>query len=482
MDELRLMNEKIDENWDEMITTLQELLSIRSVVEESDGEFPFGAGVQEAFAYMLNKSAEAEFHTVNIDNYGGHADMKGTGDGIMGIVGHLDVVPEGSGWEDAPYSGTMKDNKIYGRGTMDDKGPVIAAFYAMKAIQDAGIQLKNTVRLIFGLDEETQWEGMRQYLSKVAPPDFGFTPDGDFPAIHGEKGILVFQIAKKIKAAADQGLELRSLKGGQAPNMVADYARAVVRNSSTNHYDEIKELAAKYRKEKDVRLNCKGIGKSLEISAQGISSHGAKPEQGVNAISIIMDFLGQLPFVNEDAKDFIDFYNHHIGFELDGQSLGCGFSDEASGKLILNVGMIEMDTKAASVTINVRYPVTVKFTEVYEGMASILNRYNLGVVKGKQQDPIYLPADHPMITTLMEIYRKHSGDQDSQPLVIGGGTYARAMKNVIAFGARFPGEPELGHQKNECLSLESLKKMTQIYGEAIYRLGNSVDNIKESVD
>ncbi|MCQ4636146.1 dipeptidase PepV [Anaerovorax odorimutans] len=480
MEYLESINNNIEENKEQMIRTLQELIRIKSIAEDTEGEYPFGEGVQQALDYMMKKGEEEGFVVRDVDHYGGHIDLTGKGGGIMGIVGHLDVVPEGTDWDYEPYGGVLADGKIYGRGTMDDKGPVIASFYAMKAVKDSGAPLKDTVRLILGLDEETNWKGMNHYLSKVAPPDYGFTPDGDFPAIHGEKGILVFEIAKKLNGDTAKGLELRSLSGGNAANMVADHARAVVRDTTGGGYDEIREKAASFREEKQVKVTCKGIGKSLEISAEGVSAHGAKPEQGVNAISILMDFLGTLSFANEDTNEFIDFYNSCIGYELDGESLGCGLYDEPSGKLVLNVGMAAMDGKAASVTVNVRYPVTSTGDKVYESIMPVLDRYNLGVVKEKHEEPIYIPADDPMIVTLMDIYKRQTGDESGEPLVIGGGTYARAMKNVIAFGARFPGEPELGHQKNECLSVDSLVAMTKIYAEAIFRLACDPGNEENS--
>lgn len=473
MSDLQKINEQIEANREEMLNTLQELLRIRSVVEPAQGEYPFGAGVHSAFSYVLDKGKAAGFSVKNTDNYGGHVEFPGTEDGVMGIVGHLDVVPEGSGWNHEPYGGVIEDGNIYGRGAIDDKGPVISAFYAMKALKDCGLQPKKTIRLILGLDEETEWEGMDYYLSKEKAPDFGFTPDGDFPAIHGEMGILVFDLVKKMGKAGGKGLELRSLKGGNAPNMVPDFARAVLNSPEKGKYEEIKEKAAEFSAEKQVKLHCKGIGKSLEVTAEGVSAHGAKPQQGVNAVSVLMDFLGQFSFVNEEAGDFVEFYNRFIGYELNGKSLGCGFADEPSGELILNVGMAEIDSKTASLTINVRYPVTMDFESVYDGIMPAISEYDIGAVKGKHQEPIYIPEDDPMIVTLMDVYKKHTEDTGSKPLVIGGGTYARAMKNVIAFGARFPGEPELGHQKNECISISGLMKMTKIYAEAMYRLAEA---------
>ena len=479
----------IDAYREEMAETLSELIQIRSVEGEPEetaekGVMPFGSGVQAALDYMLHKAQEDGFDTENVDNYGGHiefggytlsadGEITGTSDEVMGILGHLDVVPEGSGWDFDPYGGKIEDGKVYGRGAGDDKGPVLAAYYAMKALKNSGFVPEKKVRLILGLDEETNWKGMTHYFSKVAPPSFGFTPDADFPAIHGEKGIVVFQLAKKFSKSIGKGLELRSMSGGSAPNMVADHARAVVRDSSARSaevYADIRTRAAAYREKTGRKLTVRGVGKSLEIAAVGVSAHGATPWKGENAISILADFLGGFSFVNEDVSEFLEFYNRRIGFETDGTSLGCGLSDEPSGKLVLNVGMIELDPESASVTINVRYPVTFDAEDVYESILPALNEYDLGVVKGKAQDPVYMPADSPLITTLMEVYRAHTGDTESRPLVIGGGTYARACSGIVAFGAIFPGDPELAHQKNEFIEIDKLVLTAKIYADAIARL------------
>lgn len=471
MDILNEVNNKIEENKAEMVSSLSKLISIPSIVCDADSDMPFGRDVHEAYSCMLDMAEKEGFTQFNADNFGGHIDFQGREDGIVGIVGHLDVVPEGDNWDFEPYGGNVIDGKICGRGAMDDKGPVISSFYAMKALKECGYEPKRTIRLILGLDEETNWNGMEYYLSKTDKvPDFGFTPDGDFPAIHGEKGILVFDIVKKFSQSSVKGIELRSLKGGTAANSVADSVRAVLHNNAKTGYEHIRELIAGFKKEKKCQVSCRGIGRSFEIIVKGVSAHGAKPEQGRNAISLIMELLGRINFVNEDVNDFIEFYNKCIGYDLHGENIGCDFYDEPSGRLVFNVGVIEMDRKTVQLTINIRYPVTMDDEGVYHGIMNVLNRYDLGIVKKKHQLPIYVPKDDPLIETLMDIYRKHTGDTESRPLVIGGGTYARAIKNTIAFGARFPHEPELGHQKNECISVENLVKLTKIYAETIYRL------------
>ncbi len=473
--------EHLELNKDEMLNSLVQMIRCNSEQTESE-VYPFGEGVQEAFTTFLELARGMGFETYNADNYGGHVDFPGTGDKILGILGHLDVVPAAGGWDFDPYGGEVKDGYIYGRGTLDDKGPMISCLYAMKALKDAGFQPTATIRLIIGLDEETNWKGMDYYFAKsdVRKPDFGFTPDADFPIINGEKGILVFELARKFGTAASQskGLKLRSISGGLAANSVADSCRAVIRNLNAGDepYAKVKEEVAAFREETGYKIRTRGIGKSLEITTEGISAHGAKPEAGLNAISVMMSFLGRLNFVDEEHNDFIDFYNKHIGFCLDGENLGINFSDEPSGKLVFNVGMAEMNEKAASLTINVRYPVTMTGDDVYEAMAPTLEKYNFGVIKENDQAPIYKDIDDPLIKTLLEIYRSHTGDTESEPLVIGGGTYARACDNIVAFGALFPGDPELEHQRNECLSIERLEQMTKIYAEAIYKLASEEYN------
>lgn len=388
----------------------------------------------------------------------------------MGILAHLDVVPAGDGWEFDPYGAIIDNGKLYGRGSSDDKGPTIAAYFAMRAIKDAGITLNKNVRLILGLDEESGWQGMDYYLSKIPKPaDFGFTPDGDFPVVNGEKGILNFDIAKKFTKAVGNGIELRSFNGGNAPNMVPDYARLVLRSDDPSVYEELK-LKAKKSRENGVLIKTKGVGKSFEIIAHGVSAHGATPEKGINAISLLMDFVKDIEFSNESVNEFIDFYNNEIAFQLDGENLGIGFSDEISGKTVVNVGVIELDTKSARLAVNLRYPVSFDEENIYDAMGEILMKYNIGVVKKMSRDPIYINEDDKLIKTMIDVYRKNTGDKEAKPLVMGGGTYARALDNFVAFGALFPGEEELFHQKNEYISIDSLKKATLIYAETIYEL------------
>ena len=467
----------LEKNREDMISALQQVVRVNSEEGESfigadNKVHPFGQGVGEALETTLEIGRSLGFETKNVDNYGGHIDFPGTGEKIMAVIGHLDVVPAGNGWTYPPYGGEIHDGKLYGRGTSDNKGPVISCLYAMKALKDAGYVPSATIRLILGLDEETDWKGMEYYFSKEKRPDLGFTPDADFPLINGEKGMLIFEFAKKFGKNSANGLELRSVKGGNAPNSVADACRAVVNSPDTEKYDGIRKLAEAFKEETGYKISCRGMGKSLEITSAGVSAHGAKPCAGLNAISIMMMFLGRLNFVNEEQNDFIDFYNRYIGFCLDGEKLGIKLSDDKSGDLVFNVGMAEMDREAGKFTINIRYPVTFSEDKIYGQMEPILERYDIGLVKLSSKDPLYMEPDSLMVRTLLEIYRKHTGDNDSQPLVIGGGTYARATPGIMAFGALFPGDEDVMHQKDEYIDLDRLMLMTKIYAEAIYKMSS----------
>ncbi len=453
---------------EEMIETLSELIGIRSVVEASAGEGkPFGEGVDKVYRLMLKKCEDMGFKTLDVKGYSGHAEM-GEGDETMGILVHLDVVPEGEGWTTDPYKAELKDGKLYGRGTNDDKGPAVAALYAMRAVMESGAPLKKKVRLIFGLDEEAgEWEGIEPYIETVGLPDFGFTPDADFPLINAEMGIIVFDLVKKFKAQPKGGLMLKSIKGGAAYNMVPPSCTAVV---SADNYSAIKEKAEAFKTGKGYDISTKPRGRSLEISVKGLTAHGARPEKGINAVSIMMEFLGELRFENDDINDFIEFYNKKIGFCLNGEKIGALLHDEITGDLIWNTGLISADEKAGSFTINVRYPVTLTAADVYEKIGPHLDEYGFGVVKITDKVGLYVPEDDKLVTTLMDIYREQTGDYESKPIAIGGGSYARAMNNGVAFGIKFPGEAATEHQKDEFIDIDNMMKGAAIYADAIYRL------------
>lgn len=478
MNKWTLIEKKIEDNRAEEIRALQEFIQIPSVVTEPEGDFPFGSKVQDAFMFMLEAAQRDGFETLNVDNYGGHIDFRGNGKSseTMGIVGHVDVVPVGNGWDVDPFGGLIRDGRIYGRGALDDKGPTIAAYYAMKALKEVGIVPEKTIRLILGNDEETNWSGMKYYLDRVEAPDFGITPDSEFPVINGEKGLLKVYINKKINPENHPGLKLVTMSGGSALNMVADSAMIVLNDSSDESYERLDEIIAGFVSEKGADISRDITPRGYIITVAGKAAHGARPERGVNAIPIAMDLLERIDLKNTGVSDVVKMFNTFIGYNYYGENIGIGFSDEQSGKLIFNVGTLEMDAGIITLGINIRYPVTVTLDQIREQVRPVLDRYDCTTEIIKHTRPIYIPEDDPMIKTLVDAYRERTGDYDTPPKVIPGQTYSKLFKKFAAYGMRFSKADDVAHQKNESVDIEKLILTTKIYADAIYRLTAGKEN------
>ena len=321
--------ERLESYKEDMLRTLKESVAFPSVkadpVKTAYGDIlPFGRGVHDALIHMLGVGTQMGFESNNVDNYAGFIDLrvpaeKAADAKTVGVVGHLDVVPVGTGWTNDPFEMVEKDGFLYGRGTSDDKGPVVACLYAMKALKEEGVELKNNIRLILGLDEETGDISINYYTDRLGHPDMGFTPDGDFPVVNGEMGIMVFDLVQKFSKTPDKDdLRLTRLEGGTAHNAVPATAKAVIAGN-TKYFESISEKAALYAAETGYDLRTRKQGNSFVVEVQGKAAHGARPEQGINAVSIMMDFLGSIPFSNEELNDYIRFYNDHtanrqIGF------------------------------------------------------------------------------------------------------------------------------------------------------------------------
>ena len=470
--------ERLESYRDEMLATLGESVAIPSVkgdaVKTEDGRvLPFGLPVHEALEHMLEKGRSMGFETYNDDNYAGHIEWKAAdgGDGYFGIIGHLDVMPEGDGWTVPPFEMTDKgDGFVYGRGTSDDKGPLISCLYALKALKDEGLEPAMNIRLVLGLDEESGDISANHYTENCGHPVMGFTPDGDFPLVNGEMGILVFDLAQKFshKPAKDE-LRLTKMSGGTAHNAVPAVVRAVISGES-RQYDLITDRAKLYSEETGYDVKTKKQGSSLVVEATGVAAHGAHPDLGLNAISIMMGFLGNISFANEELNDYIAFYNDYIGFNLHGENIGCGFEDGPSGPLIFNVGIVNINEEIASLSINIRYPVSFTDRQVLDGIEKTAEGRSIGIVTRMVQPPIFKGLDDPMVVKLMDAYIAESGDTESRAATAAGGSYAKMFNNILCYGGMFPGEENTMHQADEKFSKDSYMKMARVYARAIHAL------------
>lgn len=446
---------EVEKRKDAILKDLSDWIKIGSVYDETtkSEEHPFGEGVSKALAFILDKAKEDGFETLNVDNYAGHIDF-GDGDQTMGILGHVDVVPVGSGWDLDPFSGAIEDGVIYGRGTQDDKGPMLAAYYGMKILKDLGVTPSKKVRMILGGNEESGWECVKYYFARHPKPDFGFTPDSDFPLIYAEKAIGNLKVKGQYE---DEFVE--SIIGGTVANSVIDTCEAILNTDSPKFkvyldefLSEFPEIQAEYNV--DTKTTIKFIGKA---------SHGAQPEKGINAGVYMLRFLSRHT-TNEMVSKAYEMFKTY-----DGKGVGIDFVGDQMGHLTMNLGLVSYVNNEFSYTINVRYPNEITF-DLKEKMTETINDERYEVELLSVQPGIHLPLDSHLVKTLHNVYIEHTGDTVTQPKVIGGGTFARAAENIVAFGMLFPHTKDAMHQKNECVPVEDLLKATAIYCHAIYEL------------
>ncbi len=447
---------------DDIIRDVQRLVRIKSVDDTPQEGMPFGKGISDALNEALQISRELGFSAHNLDGYAGYAEA-GQGEEVVGILVHLDVVPEGEGWEVDPYAAIINDGKIYGRGTSDDKAPAVASLYALKAVLDSGAKLSKRVRVIFGTNEEKNCEGIQYYVKKEGHVDTGFTPDANFPLIHGEKAIMQGNFI-----FADNGPKnapyLIDIKGGSAVNMVADQCEATL--CIADEHKLLKQFDD-YLKKNAIEGQHSKADQTIILKIFGKSSHGSRPEEGINAISHMACFLSRIE-LNHGAE-FAAAYCKKIGFAASGENMQLDMKDEF-GSLTFCVGTVKMENDDIIISSDIRYPITVKKNVVTSKITDALKNTNIKYKLEHFKDAIYIEKDSYLVKILMEAYIEVTKDTNSKPFTIGGGTYARAMKNILGFGMLFYGEKDTMHKKNEYVKIESLLKAAIIYAEAIYRL------------
>ena len=425
-------------NFEDALKWLQDILKINTVESTAKENYPFGEGVGKCLEYSLNLLKSLGFRTKNLEGYCGWGEI-GEGE-LFGILNHLDVVPEGSNWTYPPYGAEIHNGKLYGRGTLDDKGPFIACLFATAKLLQEGFIPRKRIRFILGCDEESGWKCMERYFKTEEIPKLGISPDGDFPVINCEKGIVYHSL----KFSVPEGIF--ELFGGNRANMVPDKATCRVRFS-----DKIENRA----KEKSLKISKNGDTFTLE--AFGKSAHGSHPELGENAIMKIYYALGaEYPVFEKMYNAFNDF---------SGKSIGLDLSDEKSGKLTLNLGTAKIADKTIVNELDIRYPISYNKNDITR-----ILKENLPIEISQEffHDPLYVDENHPMIKSLLKAYDEALGNKEkSQPISIGGGTYARCLPVGVAFGPILPGMDSPMHQKDEYISIENLKKLVKIYYKAI---------------
>lgn len=451
---------KIREDRESLIEDIKKIVSINSVEAAPEKGMPFGKGAADALQCFLDMAEDLGGKSENFDNYVGHVDF-GEGEETLGILGHVDVVPCGEGWVCNPFQPEVIDGKLYGRGVLDNKGPMVVCLHAMKILRESGLPLKKKIRFIVGANEETDWKCVEYYFNqkKITPPELSFTPDAEFPLNHAEKGVFQYQLVTELQ-------ENTVIAGGNAYNSVAENAYVLLPQDV-----EVQVQASLKQWEKETGCSFEYIVENgwIKLMAKGFAAHAANPSEGKNAITAVMKAVSDLQLHNE-LGEIASFYMERIGFNLCGENIGVGLEDEVSGKLSFNVGKVEVSDGKLIFSIDNRVPVSYKCKEAQERIEKNLENTRFVFENPQITEAIYVPKDSFLVQTLMDVYKEVTGDQDAEPQVDGACSYARALDNCVAFGALLRDQPNLMHQKNEYLELDKLDMWMKIYLEAIYRL------------
>ncbi len=461
-------------NWQELVEDYKEdfladlfaLLAIDSTRDDDAAteEYPVGPGPVEALDAFLEIGKRDGFETETFDNWAGHIEF-GQGEDLLGVLGHVDVVPAGTGWDTDPFEPVIKDGKIYARGASDDKGPTMAAYYAMKMIRDLDLPVSKRVRVIIGTDEETGWGCMDHYLKVAEVPEFGFSPDAYFPIINGEKGNVSVDLTFEGKnGTADQ---LLSFDSGLRANMVPQEAEAEVKAADA---EAIRTGFEEYLAANDLTGEVNIKGDVVSLSLTGKAAHGATPEQGKNAGTYLATFLNDFDFA-EDAGSFLKVAATYLHESHEGEKLNISHNDELMGHLSSNFGILNFEeAKGGRISANMRYPQGTDGDTILKQMKETLKDEKVSCAfDGEGKVPHYVPKDDPLVQTLLDVYHRQTG-LEAHEMIIGGGTYGRLLERGVAFGAMFPDSVDTMHQANEFMAVEDLMRSMSIYAESIYEL------------
>ncbi|WP_459129391.1 Sapep family Mn(2+)-dependent dipeptidase [Guggenheimella bovis] len=428
---------------EQLLKDIKRLVNIPSVCVEQGGEKPLGDGIDQALNEALEMFKSYGFETYkDPQGYYGYAEM-GTGE-LFGILGHLDVVPAGnvSEWTHAPFEFYQDEENIYGRGVSDDKGPIVIALHALlDVLKDK--KLNKRVRFILGTDEETDWRGINKYKADgMEIPAYGIVPDSDFPVVYVEKTILQVDLKGK-------GSDL-SLKSGVAYNVVCGEAR--------------------YQKDEEVKKKLEEMGSTVteengELVVKGKNAHAAVSFEGKNALIELLSALHQSGKESPAAK----YVHDKLLNAPRGEKLLKVTSDKESGSMTVNLGLVELGPEEEVLKIDMRLPVTFDVEKVIEEMNEDGKAYGLHAEVKSKLDSLYLPKESDFVQTLVQSFRDVTGDM-TEPVISGGGTYARAMKNFISFGPSLPGKNYHIHEPNERVPLKDIEVTYEVYKEAFKRL------------
>jgi succinyl-diaminopimelate desuccinylase len=455
----RIIGREIRKYQDEMLEDIVKLVSIQSAQGAPLKDMPYGEGPTKALKFCLELAESFGLKTKNVDNRAGHIEY-GEGDGLAAVLAHVDVVPAGEGWSVPPYGDTVRGGRIYGRGTMDDKGPAIAAIYCLKTLKDLGIEPKRRIRVILGASEETGSDDMKYYFRHEELPDLAFTPDGDYPICSMEKGILRIKLTGRPE---DNG-EAVSFVAGSAVNMVPVTAQAVLRCPQAQA-DEMEKAAAGLEKS-GARLVTDRNESGCEIRCLGRAAHASTPDEGINAASYLIRLISGV-----SGSGLIKYLNDTVGLGSDGAGMGVACSD-VSGALTLNLGIVDVSGDKCEAILDIRYPVTMKGADIASAIAASAEKYGVRAETMGETVPLNISEDSELIRRLKSAYRNATG-KNAKCYATGGGSYARELEGRgVAFGAGVrPLSYYRIHAADEFLDIGDFMRHCEICLQAVCELG-----------
>jgi succinyl-diaminopimelate desuccinylase len=455
-------HEYVERIWEDAVKDIASLVAIRSVEDMDHAEpgKPYGPAPFEALQTAVDIAARMGMDAHNCEGNIGYADVKGASPKQIAMIGHTDVVPEGTGWNYDPYKLTRKDGYLIGRGVLDDKGPTVLALYTAKFFAEraekTGEPNPYTIRVIIGNNEETEMRDVDWYLENYEQPEFLFTPDADFPLICGEKG--GYSATIRSGKISDVIVEF---DGGTVGNAVAGEATALVRADAA-------ALPAAERI--SVEAAADGMAK---ITAHGIAAHASLPEGSINAIGLLVNYLLDNDLCSADEKRFLEF-ERLVFASYDGSTLGIKSEDQRLGALTCIGGTMRTKDGVFEQTIDSRYPESITGEKITETVGALAAQYGATLTCDLDMVPSYQSPDSAPIQTLVDTYNEFTGHNE-KAYCIGGGTYARHFKCSGAFGPNDPLDPMpewIGaeHSADEGFSEEQLKRALEIYIVSTARL------------
>lgn len=448
-------NEVLKEK-ENLLTDLKTLCQIPSALDKSTAKEnqPFGAGCRQALDAMLAIGKRDGFVTDDVDGYAGSIDI-GEGEDVFGILGHLDVVPVNkTGWNYPQFDATLDGDRLYGRGVADDKGPLLAAYYAAKIVNRMQFDRRFKMRVIFGCDEENGSSCVDYYFKHRPYPAMGFTPDADFPVVYGEKAISQYTLSGDFSQH-----DIIGIYGGKRFNVVPSVAEAYLKGDVKDYEASFKAFLAQY--------SLKGMigkeGNVVKLLVKGRSAHGSMPQKGINAVVYLCHYLNSI-----SKNVLVDFVDRYFFEDTSGKALGIA-NEGRLGTTTVNLGALNYKEGHAQIKLDIRYSDELTHKKLQETLMSHAKEVGFNE-KHNDTDALYVDPNSELVTKLHASYVEYTNDHDHHPQVIGGGTYAKEMPNCVAFGAEFPGRDNHMHEDNETILLDELLKSTAIYAKALYDL------------